>query len=178
MARAVEAGKAKYLGLSNITAQEVKKAHSVHPISAVQFEYSLWRREAESELLPTLRELGIGFVPWSPLGAGFLTGTVEDVSNGDFRLNNPRFSAENLKANLDRFAPLKELAKDLDLTPAQLALAWLLHQGQDIVPIPGTRHISRLDENAESAAVSLDQATLRKIDEIMPVGVARGNTLV
>lgn len=128
--------------------------------------------------MPKLRELGIGIVPWSPLGAGFLTGTIEKLSNGDFRNNNPKFANENLRANLDRFGPLKELAKTLGLTPAQLALAWLLNQNQDIVPIPGTRKILRIDENAKSASVSLDELTLKRIDEIMPIGSAVGNNLV
>jgi aryl-alcohol dehydrogenase-like predicted oxidoreductase len=117
-------------------------------------------------------------VPWSPLGAGFLTGTIERLSNGDFRRNNPKFTGDNLRANLDRFAPLRELAKTLSLTPAQLALAWLLHQGDDMVPIPGTRKIARIDENAKSASVVLDKYTLRRIDEIMLIGAAVGNNLV
>ena len=139
MSEAVQAGKVRYLGLSNVTAEQVREAHVVHPIAAVQFEYSLWRREAETELLPTLRELGIALVPWSPLGSGFLTGTVDSLPDDDFRNNNPRYQGENLATNQDRFGPLLSLAQELGITAAQLSLAWLLHQGDDIIPIPGTR---------------------------------------
>ena len=178
MAEAVRAGWVRYLGLSNVTADQVRRAHAVHPIAAVQYEYSLWRREVETTLLPTLRELGIGLVPWSPLGSGFLTGTVTEIPEGDFRRNNPKFVGENFKTNLDRFAPFKDLAAGLGLTPAQLALAWLLHQGDEIVPIPGTRKAARIDENAKAAFADLDQATLKRIDELAPVGFAVGRTLV
>jgi aryl-alcohol dehydrogenase-like predicted oxidoreductase len=178
MAEAVRAGKVRYLGLCNVTADEVRRAHSVHPITAVQYEYSLWRREVETMLLPTLRELGIGLVPWSPLGSGFLTGTVTDIGDNDFRQNNPKFSQDNLQKNIDRFAPLKTIAADFAITPAQLALAWLLHQGRDIVPIPGTRKVARIDENIRSASVVLDDATLEQIDDLVPLGLAAGKTLV
>ncbi|RUQ35004.1 MAG: aldo/keto reductase [Candidatus Competibacteraceae bacterium] len=178
MAEAVRAGKVRYLGLSNVTAEQVRKAHAVHPIAAVQFEYSLWRREAENELLPCLRQLGIALVPWAPLGSGFLTGTVTEITSDDFRQHNPKLTGGNLQANLDRFAPLQQLAASLDLTPAQLALAWLIHQGADIVPIPGTRQAARLDENALAAFATLDQATLQQIDALAPVGSALGGTLV
>jgi len=178
MAEAVRAGKVRYLGLCNVTADEVRRAHSVHPITAVQYEYSLWRREVETMLLPTLRELGIGLVPWSPLGSGFLTGTVTDIGDNDFRQNNPKFSQDNLQKNIDRFAPLKTIAADFAITPAQLALAWLLHQGRDIVPIPGTRKVARIDENVRSASVVLDDATLKQIDDLVPLGLAAGKTLV
>lgn len=178
MADAVRAGKVRYLGLSNVTADEVRRAHAVHPLTAVQYEYSLWRREAEVELLPTLRELGIALVCWSPLGSGFLTGTVERVGDGDFRQNNPRYSSENLAANRDRFAPLKIIAEQLGISPAQLALAWLLHQGDDIVPIPGTRRAERVEENARAASVELSADLLREIDRIAPPGAAAGGTLV
>lgn len=178
MSEAVAAGKVKYLGLSNVTADEVRRAHAVHPISAVQYEYSLWRREAELELLPTLRELGVALVAWSPLGAGFLTGTVERLDDNDFRQNVPRFSAENLAVNRDRFAPLLDLARNLELTPAQLALAWLLHQGEDIFPIPGTRRRERIDENAAALAARLDAATLERIDTLASPGLAQGATLI
>jgi aryl-alcohol dehydrogenase-like predicted oxidoreductase len=178
MAESVRAGKVRHLGLSNVTAEQVRRAHAVHPIAAVQYEYSLWRREPEAELLPALRELGIGLVPWSPLGGGFLTGTVNQISKDDFRQNNPKYAGENLKANTDRFAPLMALAKELNITPAQLALAWLLHQGSDIVPIPGSRKKERVTENAAAANVKLSPEILKKIDQIAPAGRAPGKTLV
>lgn len=178
MAEGVKAGKVRHLGLSNVTAAETRRAHRVHPIAAVQYEYSLWRREVEQLLLPTLRELGIALVPWSPLGSGFLTGTVSQLPEGDFRRNNPKYAGENLAKNVDRFAPLMKLAQDLAITPAQLALAWLLAQGDDIVPIPGTRRPERIDENAASASVHLSDAHLRQIDTAAPVGKALGANLV
>jgi aryl-alcohol dehydrogenase-like predicted oxidoreductase len=178
MAEGVGAGKVRHLGLSNVTAEQVRRAHAVHPIAAVQYEYSLWRREPEQELLPALRELGIGLVPWSPLGGGFLTGTVREVPKDDFRNNNPKYTGENLKANTDRFAPLMDLAKNLGITPAQLALAWLLHQGPDIVPIPGSRKPERVSENANAANVRLSPAALQQINEIAPADAVRGATLV
>ena len=178
MSRAVERGKVKYLGLSNVTAAEIKKAQTVHQIHAVQYEYSLWRREAEADLLPTLRELGIALVGWSPLGGGFLTGTIQSLDEGDFRNNNPRFAGDNFKVNQDRFSPLYDIAKDLDVSPAQLALAWLLHQGDDIFPIPGSRKRERLDENAAAADIELDRDTLDRIDEIASPGITAGATLV
>ena len=178
MADAVTQGKVRYLGLSNVTADEVRRAHRVHPISAVQFEYSLWRRELETELLPTLRELGIALVGWSPLGSGFLTGGIEQLDENDFRQNMPRFAGENLATNRTRFDPLMEIASELEITPAQLALAWLLHQGEDIFPIPGTRKPARIDENADALKVKLDTATLDRIDEIARPGLALGATLL
>ena len=178
MAEAVKQGKVRYLGLSNVNADEVRRADAVHPISAVQYEYSLWRREPETELLPTLRELGIALVAWSPLGGGFLTGTVDKLGKNDFRMNNPRFSGKNFDTNRERFAPLMALAGDLNLSPAQLALAWLLHQGQDIFPIPGTRSIQRIDENVKAISVELDAATLQRIDKIAEAGLAEGATLL
>lgn len=178
MAEAVRAGKVRYLGLSNVTAGQVRRAHAVHPITAVQFEYSLWRREAETALLPTLRELGIALVAWSPLGSGFLTGTVGSLEQNDFRQNNPRFAAANLATNRDRFTPFMDIATGLGVTPAQLALAWLLHQGPDIVPIPGTRRPERVGQNAGASAIKLDSATLRRIDALARPGLAQGATLV
>lgn len=178
MASAVRAGKVRHLGLSNVTAGQVRRAHAVHPVAAVQYEYSLWRREAETTLLPTLRELGIALVAWSPLGAGFLTGTVSALDQGDFRQANPRFAGRNLALNADRFAPLMQLARDLSLTPAQLALAWLLHQGDDVFPIPGTRKTVRIDENAMASSFRLDAGQLRRIDALARPGLAEGNTLV
>ncbi len=178
MGEAVGAGKVRYLGLSNVTAAEVERAHKVHPISAVQYEYSLWRREVEIELLPTLRNLGIALVAWSPLGAGFLAGPPKALDEGDFRNNNPRFAGDNLATNRDRFAPLIGLAEELGISPAQLALAWLLHQGEDIVPIPGTRRLERIDENAQAATVHLTPETLERIDAVAQPGQAVGATLV
>jgi aryl-alcohol dehydrogenase-like predicted oxidoreductase len=178
MAEEVKKGKVKHLGLSNATADEIRRAHAIHPIAAVQYEYSLWRREVEEELLPTLRELDIALVGWSPLGGGFLTGTINKLEEGDFRNNNPKFQGENLKTNLDRFAPLNELASELGISPAQLALAWLLHQGSDVFPIPGTRKTSRLDENADALKVELTPEQLHKIDEIASLGSAEGKSLI
>lgn len=178
MADAVRAGKVRHLGLSNVTADEVRRAHAVHPITAVQYEYSLWRREAETALLPTLRELGIALVCWSPLGSGFLTGAVKELDKGDFRQNNPRYAVENLDRNRDRFAPFMTIAQELGVTPAQLSLAWLLHQGDDIFPIPGTRQPQRIDENAKAAEIHLSAEMLQRIDEIAPPGLAEGATLV
>jgi len=178
MAECVQSGDVRYLGLCNVTADEVRRANAVYPISAVQYEYSIWRREIEQTLLPTLRELGIALVPWSPLGGGFLTGEVKALSEDDFRQNNPRYAGENLNINRDRFAPLMQLARDFRITPAQLALSWLFHQGEDIIPIPGTRKSERLDENAVSANVHLDAETLAQIDQIAPAGLAEGATLL
>ena len=178
MADAVRAGKVRYLGLSNVTAEQVRRAHAVHPIAAVQYEYSLWQRDAEKTLLPTLRELGIPLVAWSPLGGGFLTGTVGDLDDNDIRRADPRYVGENLTHNRDRFAPFMAIAKGLGITPAQLALAWLLHQGPDIIPIPGTRSQARITENANAAAIKLDSATLQRINDIARPGVAIGATLV
>jgi aryl-alcohol dehydrogenase-like predicted oxidoreductase len=178
MSRAVQAGKVREIGLSNVTAEQIKKAHAVHPVAAVQYEYSLWRREPEADLLPTLRQLGIALVAWSPLGAGFLSGTVQALDQSDFRQNNPRFAGENLSKNSDRFAPFMHLAKELAVTPAQLALAWLLHQGDDIIPIPGTRRPERIQENAGAAGIVLGDEVLKKIDKMAPPGLAEGKTLV
>jgi aryl-alcohol dehydrogenase-like predicted oxidoreductase len=180
MAELVAEGKVRHLGLSNVTAEQVIAAHQVHPLAAVQSEYSLWTREPERELLPVLQELGIGFVPWSPLGAGFLAGSADQIGQPgeDFRSNHSRFQAENLAANRDRFAPLRALAAELDLTPAQLALAWLLHQASDIVPIPGTRTPGHLDENLAAAGVTLDARTLARIEELAPAGAAAGSALL
>lgn len=178
MAEAVRAGKVRSLGLSNASAEQVRRAHEVHPIAAVQFEYSLWRREAEAELLPTLRELGIALVGWSPLGSGFLANTVTSLDQGDFRQNNPRFSGQNLVSNRDRFRPFMRVAKELGVTPAQLALAWLLHQGQDIFPIPGTRRAERVEENAKAADIHLTPELLKRINELVQPGLAEGATLI
>jgi aryl-alcohol dehydrogenase-like predicted oxidoreductase len=180
MAELVGEGKVRHIGLSNVTADQLLAGHQAHPIAAAQAEYSLWTRDPERELLPALRELGIGFVPWSPLGAGFFAGSADRIGapGEDFRTNHPRFRPENLQANRDRYAPLRGLAAELDITPAQLALAWLLHQGEDIVPIPSTRTPDHLDENLAAAGVALDEATLARIDELAPAGAASGSALL
>jgi aryl-alcohol dehydrogenase-like predicted oxidoreductase len=178
MAEGVRAGKVRYLGLSNVTAEQVRRAHAVHPIAAVQYEYSLWRREPEQTLMPALRDLGIALVPWSPLGGGFLTGTVNQLGADDFRRNNPKYAGENLKTNTDRFAPLLRLARELNITPAQLALAWLLHQGENTVPIPGSRKQERVSENAAAASIHLSAGILKQISEAAPLGTVQGETLV
>jgi aryl-alcohol dehydrogenase-like predicted oxidoreductase len=178
MAELVGEGKVRHLGVSNVSPEQVMAAHQVHPLAAVQGEYSLWTREPERDLLPVLRELGIGFVAWSPLGAGFFAGPVDRIGapGEDFRTNHPRFRPENLAANRDRYAPLRGLATELGITPAQLALAWLVHQ--DVVPIPGTRTPAHLDENLAAAEVQLDAAALARIDEVAPAGAAAGSSLL
>jgi aryl-alcohol dehydrogenase-like predicted oxidoreductase len=175
MAELVAEGKVRHLGVSNVTPDQVLAAHQVHPLAAVQTEYSLWTRDPERELLPALRELGVGLVAWSPLGAGFFAGS-DTLATVDFRMNHPRFSRDNLAANRDRYAPLRGLAGELGITPAQLALAWLVHQ--DVVPIPGTRTPTHLDENLAAADVVLDAATLARIDEIAHPGAAAGEALL
>ncbi|MFF3642542.1 aldo/keto reductase [Streptomyces sp. NPDC002564] len=177
VAELVEAGLVRHLGLSNVTAGQLRAAHAVHPVAAVQIEWSMWK-PAEPELLATARELGVGLVPWSPLGAGFLTGTVGRVGEGDFRQNAPRFDAANLKANNDRFAPVRGLAGELDLTPAQLALAWLLHQDPNVVPIPGSRTPAHIEENLAAARVRLDADVLARLDGILAGTQVEGGTLL
>jgi aryl-alcohol dehydrogenase-like predicted oxidoreductase len=178
MAEGVKAGKVRYLGLSNVTAAETRRAHKVHPISAVQYEYSLWSREPEKTLMPALREPGIGLVPWAPLGSGFLGGKVTGLGEGDWRNKNPRYTGNNLKANTERFAPLQSLAKELGITPAQLALAWLLHQGDNVVPIPGSRKPERVSENAVAASIKLSAEAVKRIEQLAPANWAAGNTLI
>lgn len=178
MTQAVEQGKVRFVGLSNVTADQIRRAHNVHPIAAVQYEYSLWRRGVETVIRPTLEELGIALVPWSPLGSGFLTGTISSLPEDDFRNNNPRFQGDNFKANTQRFAPLIALAEELDVTPAQLSLAWLLHQGDHIIPIPGTRKPERLTENANATQIDLTPQILEKIGSIAMPGSAKGRTLL
>ena len=170
-------GKVRFLGLSEAAPATIRRAHAVHPISALQTEYSLWTRDVESEILPACRELGIGFVPYSPLGRGFLTGRfrkVEDVPEGDFRRTSPRFQEENLRQNLKIVERVERLAKAKDCTPAQLALAWVLAQGGDIVPIPGTKRRKYLEENLGALSVQLDAADLEEIRDAFPVGIAAG----
>jgi aryl-alcohol dehydrogenase-like predicted oxidoreductase len=177
MAELVEAGKVRHLGLSEASPETIRRAHAVHPISALQSEYSLWTREPEDGALPTCRELGIGFVAYSPLGRGFLTGqiqTPEDLEEGDFRRNNPRFQGENFRRNLDLVARVEEIADDKGRTPGQIALAWLLSRGEDIVPIPGTKRRRYLEENAEAADVELTEEELERLEQAFPRGAAAG----
>ena len=177
MAELVQAGKVKHLGLSEASPATIRRAHAVHPITALQSEYSLWSRDPEGELLSTLRELGIGFVPYSPLGRGFLTGqfkTPEDIPEGDFRRNNPRFQGDNFYKNLKLVEEIRTMATEKDATPGQLALAWVLAQGNDIVPIPGTKRTSYLRENVGAAEVVLTSEDLQRLDKIAPKDIAEG----
>jgi aryl-alcohol dehydrogenase-like predicted oxidoreductase len=171
MAELVQEGKVRYLGLSEAGTDTLRRATAVHEITALQTEYSLWSRDPEDEILPTCRELGIGFVAYSPLGRGFLTGairSVDDLAEGDYRLSTPRFQGDNFQRNLDLVAEVERLAGEKDISPAQLALAWVLAQGDDIVPIPGTRRIARLEENAAAADVELTDDELRQIADALP----------
>ena len=177
MARLVKEGKVRYLGLSEAGANTIRRAHAVHPISAIQTEYSLWSRDPEDEILATCRELGIGFVPYSPLCRGFLTGQfkkIEDLPADDYRHNSPRFQGENFQRNLDLVKRIGEIASEKRCTPAQLALAWVLAQGDDIVPIPGTKKRKYLEENAAALDVKLTAQDLVRIDEVAPKDVAAG----
>ncbi|HEY8507367.1 MAG TPA: aldo/keto reductase [Steroidobacteraceae bacterium] len=170
MARLVEAGKVRYLGLSEASANTLRRAARVHPITALQSEYSLWTRDVEGQILPACRELGIGFVAYSPLGRGFLTGAIrspKDLASNDWRRTNPRFAEGNFDLNQRLVEAVSEIARERGCTPAQLALAWLLHQGEDIVPIPGTRRIERLVENAAATLISLTADELERIDEVL-----------
>jgi aryl-alcohol dehydrogenase-like predicted oxidoreductase len=178
MKELVAAGKVRYLGLSEAGPDTIRRAHAVHPISALQSEYSLFSREVEDEILPTIRELGVGFVPYSPLGRGFLTGrwkSIEDMPENDTRSARfPRFAEENFRKNLELADRVREVADDRGVTSGQLALAWLLAQGEDIVPIPGTKRREYLEENAGAADVTLAKEDLRRIEEAMPRGSAAG----
>jgi aryl-alcohol dehydrogenase-like predicted oxidoreductase len=178
MKELVEAGKVRYLGLSEAGPETIRRAHAVHPISALQSEYSLFTREVEDEILPTVRELGIGFVPYSPLGRGFLTGrwrSIEDMPENDTRSARfPRFAEENFQKNVELADRVREVAEGKGITPGQLALAWLLAQGDDIVPIPGTKRRDYLEENAGAAGVTLTEDDLASIEEAMPRGSAAG----
>jgi aryl-alcohol dehydrogenase-like predicted oxidoreductase len=177
MSRLVEEGKVRFLGLSEAAPATLRRAVATHPIAALQTEYSLWSREPEDEILPTCRELGVGFVPYSPLGRGFLTGQIQkfdDLAPDDYRRHSPRFEGENFQKNLDLVARINKLAQQKDCTPGQLALAWVLAQGDDVVPIPGTKRVPYLEENVASMAVQLSPAELAELDEIAPKGVAAG----
>ncbi|MFW5951972.1 MAG: aldo/keto reductase [Gemmatimonadota bacterium] len=177
MSRLAEAGKVRFLGLSEAAPQTIRRAHDTHPITALQTEYSLWTRFPEAEILPTVRELGIGFVPYSPLGRGFLSGEIrspEDLDPDDWRRDNPRFQGENFRRNLELVDRVRALAADRDIPPARLALAWLLHQGDDLVPIPGTTRIQHLESNVAALDVELTAGELERIDEIAPEGAAAG----
>ena len=175
MAELVEQGKIRHIGLSEAAPETIRRAQAVHPITALQTEYSLWTRDVEAEVLPTCRELGIGFVPYSPLGRGFLSGrftSPEDLDEGDFRRHGPRFTGENLDANLELAAKVAAIAEEKGITPAQLALAWVLARGEDVVPIPGTKRRRYLEENAAAIDVQLTDEDLTRIDA--ELGAAAG----
>ncbi|MGA9761232.1 MAG: aldo/keto reductase [Gaiellaceae bacterium] len=177
MAELVEAGKVRYLGLSEAAAPTIRRAHAVHPITALQTEYSLWTRDVEEEILPTVRELGIGFVAYSPLGRGFLSAQIrrsEDLGEGDFRAHNPRFQEGNIESNLELIDRIAEIAAEKQATPAQLALAWVLAQGDDIVPIPGTTSISHLEQNLVALEIELTNEDLARIEQAFPRGATAG----
>jgi aryl-alcohol dehydrogenase-like predicted oxidoreductase len=176
MARLIEQGKVRYLGLSEAGAQTIRRAHAAHPITALQSEYSLWTRDPEEEVLSACRELGIGFVPYSPLGRGILTGQVKSTDFGpkDFRRMLPRFQGDNFRKNLELVAYIEKMAAEKRCTPAQLALAWVLSRGEDMVPIPGTKRRTYLDQNLAALDISFTPDELRRIDEVAPRGVAVG----
>jgi aryl-alcohol dehydrogenase-like predicted oxidoreductase len=177
MAELVEQGKVRHLGLSEASPETIRRAHAVHPIAALQTEYSLWTRDPEDAVLPTVRELGIGFVAYSPLGRGFLSGrfqSPQDIPEGDFRRNNPRFQGENFTRNLELVERVREIADEKGATPGQLALAWVLAQGDDIVPIPGTKRVAYLEENAAASDIELSSDDLARIDAAAPAGATAG----
>jgi aryl-alcohol dehydrogenase-like predicted oxidoreductase len=177
MAELVREGKVRHLGLSEAAPETIRRANAVHPITALQTEYSLWSRDPETEILPTLRELGIGFVAYSPLGRGFLTGqikSINDLDPDDYRRNSPRFQGENFQKNLDLVREIEAMAREKGCTPAQLALAWVLARGEDIVPIPGTKRRKYLEENVGALNVRLTKDDLERIDRILPPGAAAG----
>jgi aryl-alcohol dehydrogenase-like predicted oxidoreductase len=177
MAELVRAGKVRYLGLSEAAPATIRRAHAVHPIAALQTEYSLWSRDPEDAILPTIRELGIGFVPYSPLGRGFLTGrirSIEDLAPDDYRRNSPRFQGENFAKNLRLLDEVHAIASGKGCTASQLALAWVLAQGGDVVPIPGTKRRKYLEENAAAADIRLTREELARIDRALPRGAAAG----
>jgi aryl-alcohol dehydrogenase-like predicted oxidoreductase len=177
MAELVEQGKVRYLGMSEASPATIRRAHAVYPITALQTEYSLWSREPEDEILTTLRELGIGFVAYSPLGRGFLSGAIqspEDFDEDDHRRNFPRFQGENFYKNLELVQKVKQIAAQKNVTPSQLALAWLLAQGNDIVPIPGSRQRKNLEENVAAIEITLTNSELQQIEAVIPKGIAVG----
>ena len=178
MSELVKAGKVRHLGLSEAAPQTVRRAHKVHRITALQTEYSLWSRDVEQEILPTVRELGIGFVAYSPLGRGFLSGQFrkpEDIPADDWRRNSPRFQGENFYRNLELVKRIEEIAREKKATPSQLALAWVLSRGKDVVPIPGTKRRKYLEENVAALQIRLSPEDLRRIDQVAPRGVAAGD---
>jgi aryl-alcohol dehydrogenase-like predicted oxidoreductase len=171
LAELVGAGKVLHIGLSEAGPETIRRAHAVHPLAALQTEYSLWTRDPEIEILPLLRELGIGFVPYSPLGHGFLTGTIrspEQLNDDDWRKTNPRFTEGNFEKNLRIVDEVRAVASELDATPAQVALAWLLAQGDNIAPIPGTKHVSRVEENIAADAIELSAEQLERLNDLTP----------
>jgi len=171
LADLVQQGKIRHVGLSEASADTIRRAHQVHPITALQSEYSLWTRDPETEVLPTLRDLGIGFVPYSPLGRGFLTGAIrstEALAPDDFRLHNPRFTGDNFRQNLRIVDEVEAVAREAGATPAQIALAWVLAQGDDVAPIPGTKRVARVEENAAAAELKLSTAQLERLSAIAP----------
>jgi aryl-alcohol dehydrogenase-like predicted oxidoreductase len=177
MKELVDAGKVRYLGLSEAGPDTIRRAHEVHPISALQSEYSLWSRDIEAEIIPAIRELGIGLVAYSPLGRGFLTGSIrspEDLDEGDFRRRTPRFEREAFETNMELVRIIEEIGRDRGAEPAQVALAWVLAKGDDVVPIPGTKRRAYLEQNVASTELELDDGELRRLDEAFPVGVASG----
>jgi aryl-alcohol dehydrogenase-like predicted oxidoreductase len=181
MSRLVEEGKVRYLGLSEASPATLERAVKVHPIAALQTEYSLWSRDPEPEILPACRRLGVAFVAYSPLGRGFLTGAIkspEDFEVGDFRRNHPRFQGENFKRNLELVEKVKQLAAEAGMTPGQLALAWVMAQGDDVIPIPGTKRRKYLEENAAAAEISLPEGTLQKLHDVFPPDAAAGDRYV
>lgn len=178
MSELVKAGKVRHLGLSEAGPATIRRAHAIHPITALQTEYSLWSRDPEDEILPLCRELGIGFVSYSPLGRGFLTGqfrSPEDFSSDDYRRHSPRFQGENFTRNLQLVERIKAIANEKNATASQLALAWVMAQGKDLVPIPGTKRRSYLEENVEATEIRLSTEELKRIDEVAPKGVAAGD---
>ena len=177
MSELVHAGKVRAIGLSEARPETIRRAHKVHPIAALQTEYSLWSRDPEDEILPTTRELAIAFVAYSPLGRGFLTGrfkTIDDLEPDDYRRTSPRFQGDNFAKNLDVVAQIQAMAREKGCTPSQLALAWLLAQGDDVIPIPGTKHRRYLEENVAAVNIHLTEEDLRRIDDVAPHGVAAG----
>jgi aryl-alcohol dehydrogenase-like predicted oxidoreductase len=173
----VKQGKVRFFGLSEAGVANIRRAHAIHPVSALQSEYSLWERNLEADIIPALRELGIGLVPFSPLGRGFLTGEVkraEEYPEGDFRRGDPRYQGENFDANMRAAETVREVARSLGVKPGQVAIAWLLHKGPDIVPIPGTKRVKYLEENVAAASISLDATQMSTLDEALAPGKVAG----